>query len=111
MLADRVSVAVLGMDEKLRRGDALGQSLIGALKTAQMPHGLTIGARGSQPSPVASTPVVDALEGMPLAAELELADVNETLSENAAIQMATQRVAAVLPLVKGRSPLPGPAIR
>jgi len=83
-------------DEQLRSGDPAGQALVGALSIIQADSPLKINRAHSQRP---ARPPFDPLEGMPLATLLELADINEQMDRNAAIQMTTQRVAAVLPMV------------
>ncbi|MEO5690120.1 MAG: site-specific integrase [Burkholderiaceae bacterium] len=102
LLAERVAARILGMDEKLRNEPETARMLLEATRPFRIPHGLAIGPY-EPPSAIADRAPLDPLEGMPLDLLLELGDVNEAINRQAAIQMATQRVAAVLPFVKAEA--------
>ena len=102
LLAERVSASILGLDEKLRNEPETARLLLQATRPSGAANGLSIGPY-EPPSPAADSAPLDPLEGLPLDLLLELGDVNEAISQQAATAMATQRVAAVLPLVKGEA--------
>ena len=99
LLAEHVSASILGMDEKLRNEPETTRLLLEATGPFGIPNGLAIGPY-EPPRPVSHSTPLDPLEGMPLELLLELGDINEAINRQAAIEMATQRVAAVLPRVK-----------
>ncbi len=102
LLAERVRAKILGMDEKLRNEPETARLLLEATRPFGIPNGLAIGPY-EPPRPIRDGKPLDPLEGMPLDMLLELGDVNEAISQQAAIQMATQRVAGVLPMVKAEA--------
>lgn len=99
LLADRVSASILGMDEKLRNEPETARLLLEATRPFGIPNGLAIGPY-EPPRPVSDSAPLDPLEGMPLDLLLELGDINEAINRQAKVEMATQRVAAILPRVK-----------
>jgi len=106
LLADRIRASILSTDQKLRNEPETTRLLLEATRPVGVANGLTIGPYEA-PRPIADATPLDPLEGMPLALLLELADVNEAISQQAAIAMATQRVAEVLPRVKHEALAPG----
>ena len=99
LLAERVTAFVLGTDAALRRSPEKARLLLDVTRAIGAAHrGLRIGPYVPPAATAEATPL-DPLDGLPLPLLLELADVNEAISKQAAIALATQRVAAILPLV------------
>jgi len=101
LLAVRITSAVLGMDDKVRADPGAAKMLLGALKAA-VPSGLTIGAPAPVPPSWLDAPV-DPLEGLSEGLAGELARLNGSLDQLAAMDMATQRIAAVLSMVQAEA--------
>lgn len=99
VLAQRVTSAVLGNDERLRADPEAAKLLLTALRSA-VPSKLTIGAPGA---PAWASAPTSALEGLSRELADELRSVNEAMDMRAAEQMATQRIAAILPMVKAEA--------
>ena len=98
LLAERVTASILGTDEKLRNEPETARLLLDALRPFRKGYGLTIGPY-APPAPIAAADA-DPLDGLPLELLLELGAVNEATNAYAGQQLAMQRLAAVLPLVK-----------
>jgi integrase len=99
LLAERITAKVLGMDEKLRSEPAAARMLLDA---SRVPTKLRIGPY-EPAAPFREAKPLDPLEGMPLELLLELGDVNDAINQEAASLMASQRLAAVLPLVQAEA--------
>jgi integrase len=95
-LAQRVTAKLLAVDEKLRTDASAAKLLLGTLRAAT-PSKLTIGPT-SQPTWLEAP--ADPLQGLTGELASELARVNAGMDAHAAMQMAVQRVAAVLPMAQ-----------
>lgn len=99
LLAARVSSHLLAFDEKVRTDPAAATLFLSYIRAAA-PSGLAI---GQQPLLSWATSSVDPFEGLTAELADELARVNEGMNAHAAMQMATQRAAAVLPLAQAEA--------
>lgn len=90
LLAERVTSRVLGMDVTLRREPQVAREIVNMLR-GERANGLANGPFQT-PELLDDAPPLDPIDGMPLKLLLELADMNEASSQDAALNMAMQRV-------------------
>ena len=103
MLAQRVSAAFLRNDDLMRRDPSAARLFLDTLRLFKMPNGLLIGSSAPTPAHVGEQVPLGPLDGLSIELAKELAEVNEGMDRHAATQMALQRIAAVLPLVKAEA--------
>ena len=102
-LAQGVAASLIRADDAARGNPAAAGQLLDALRPFRTATKLVIGTAAPTPARKSAQRPGSPLEG--LGAELadELATVNASLDAYASVQMATQRVAAVLPMVKAQA--------
>ena len=102
VLAQRVASRILGTDQRLREDPEAARLLLDTLRP-MLGEKLRIGSAAPTPAPTSSRELQDPLHGLDTDLAAELADLNSAVDTHAALQMAMQRVSAVLPLVKAEA--------
>jgi integrase len=102
-LAQRVAAAVLRTDDNVRGNPATAQLFVDTLRPFRTPGGLTIPTEAPSPTARRAAPPASPLQGLSSELSAELSAINAYMGVHGATQLATQRIASVLPLVKAEA--------
>jgi integrase len=104
MLAQRVAANLLRTDDIIRSNPSTARLFLDTLRPfGALPGSLFIGGIAPTASRIGQHASFGPLDGLSIELAEELAQVNEGMNRHAATQMALQRIAAVLPLVKAEA--------